>query len=194
MWVKDLSKEEKAHLSSEKGETIGIIPFDSSCEANNFFCFSDHLRDSSIKSPIPSAVQQSIHAFSMCLCVCPQGCGPMWLVSIGGRKVGKELQLSTRICIGFFSLISSLMSGTQLSLQLLHHCSWWLTHWACLLALLLKCASVAYCAPHTPAQAQRMLWRKEWLTGRNGLRRLSSITFLYFYQLISWKWSSVKTL
>lgn len=35
-------------------------------------------------------------------------------------------------------------------------------------------------------QARRSLWRKEWLTARNGLSRPSSVTFLYFQELISW--------
>lgn len=43
-------------------------------------------------------------------------------------------------------------------------------------------------------RTQKILQRKEWLAGRNGLSRPSSITFLYFQELISWNLIILKTL
>ena len=89
IWVKDLSKEGKTHLSSEKGETTVITPFDSSCEVNSLFCFNDDLRESSIKSPILFVAQQSSY-IPGCVYVCVFVSTHRCLLQAENEKAGKN--------------------------------------------------------------------------------------------------------
>ena len=147
IWVKDLSKEGKTHLSSEKGETTVITPFDSSCEVNSLFCFSDDLRESSIKSPILFVALQSScvpGCVYVCVCVCTHtgACCKQKM-----KKQGKTLPLHPYLHMISSFLFTDVRDSSQ-SPQLVHLCPWWLAYWAGSAALLLKFASVAYCSTH----------------------------------------------